>query len=174
VYGIVKQSRGYIDVASDLGQGTRFAVYLPRVGGPETEAPTPEKAIIPTASRDTILVVEDEDSIRRLIATILQDHGYRVMVATDGVEALQTLESMKERCDLVITDVMMPRITSSVFVEELRALRPQTHILYMSGYARETLQANGVEDDAPFLQKPFLPNTLLEKVHELLQTHSTR
>ncbi len=171
VYGIVKQSRGYIEVTSDLGRGSRFTVYLPRVGPAVLETPPPQKEPVQTVARGTILVVEDEDSIRKLVATILQDFGYRVVTAGDGVEALQNLQTLKGRCDLVVTDVIMPRMKSSVFVQGIKAMQPEAKVLYMSGYAGETLQANGVGDDVPFLQKPFLPNTLLEKIGELLPTN---
>ncbi len=174
VYGIVKQSQGYIDVTSEVGRGSRFTVYLPRVGPAVPEAPPLQKEPLQTAAKETILVVEDEDSIRKLVATILQDYGYRVVTAGDGVEALQNLQTLKGRCDLVITDVIMPRMKSTAFVEGIKAMRPETKVLYMSGYAGDTLQANGVKDDVPFLQKPFLPNTLLEKVGELLPAGSSR
>jgi signal transduction histidine kinase len=171
VYGIVKQSQGYIEVTSDLGRGSRFTVYLPQVGSAVLETLPAQKEPAQTVARGTILVVEDEESIRKLVATILQDFGYRVITAGDGVEALQNLQTLKGRCDLVVTDVIMPRMKSSAFVEGVRAMRPEAKVLYMSGYASETLQANGVGNDVPFLQKPFLPNTLLEKIGELLPTN---
>jgi DNA-binding NtrC family response regulator len=122
--------------------------------------------------KDTILVVEDEESVQTLMATILQDQGYHVITARDGSEALQRLQLLKGRCSLVITNVIVPRMKTTVFVEGLNAMRPEARVLYMSGYAGDTLQASGVSEGAPFLQKPFLPTALIEKVKELLQTPS--
>ncbi|HEU4683347.1 MAG TPA: ATP-binding protein [Nitrospira sp.] len=169
VYGIVKQSRGYIEVSSEVGRGSRFTVYLPRVGQPAVEASPVKKEAVTTAARETILVVEDEESIRKLVATILQDQGYQVISAGDGIEALQRLQLLKGPCDLVIMDVIMPRMKCTAFIDGVKAMRPEARMLFMSGYAGETLLANGVNEDRPFLQKPFLPNTLIEQVHELLQ-----
>jgi len=169
-YGIVKQSQGYIEVTSEMGRGSRFCVYFPRVGQPVIEAPPQKKETHPATAQAMILVVEDEESIRKLVAAILQDQGYHVLSAIDGIEALQQLQTLKGRCDLIITDVIMPRMKSAAFVEGVKAMRPDTRVLYMSGYAGDTLQANGVAEGVPFLQKPFLPNTLIEKVHELLHT----
>lgn len=174
VYGIIKQSRGYIDVTSELGRGSRFTVYLPRVGQPVVESEAAPAGRLSTTPQDAILVVENEESIRRLITTILQDQGYHVLAAGDGVEALQSLQMLKGKCPLVITDVIMPRMKSTAFIEGVKAMRPETNVLYMSGYAGDTLQANGVNDEMPFLQKPFLPTTLVEKVRELLQIASPR
>jgi CheY-like chemotaxis protein len=172
VYGIIKQSQGYIEVTSELGQGARFTVYLPRVGHPTGGVTTPRTATESTVTQDTILVVEDDENIRKLITIILQGQGYHVLAASDGVEALRDLQTLKEKCHLVITDVIMPRMKSVTFVEGVRAMRPDTRVLYMSGYAGDTLQANGVNEDTPFLQKPFLQATLIEKVRELLKTPS--
>jgi CheY-like chemotaxis protein len=175
VYGIVKQSQGYIDVTSELGRGSRFTVYLPRVGQSAAVETSPvKKDADHPVTRETILVVEDEESIRKLVSTILQDQGYQVLSAGDGMEALQNLQMLKGKCDLVITDVIMPRMKCTSFVEGVKAMRPEARILFMSGYAGDTLQANGVGEDRPFLQKPFLPNTLIEQVHELLQVPAVR
>jgi signal transduction histidine kinase/CheY-like chemotaxis protein len=174
VYGIVKQSRGYIDVTSEPGKGSRFTVFLPGVGEPVVEANISRSDMETCVAHETILVVEDDEGIRRLIATILQDQGYSVLAAGDGIEALQKLQMCKGPCHLIIADVIMPRMKSSVFLEAVKAMRPETRVLHMSGYAGDTLQANGVTSDSPFLQKPFLPGTLIEKVRELLQVPASR
>jgi two-component system, cell cycle sensor histidine kinase and response regulator CckA len=170
VYGIVKQSRGYIDVISTLGSGSRFTVYLPRVAEPALTADPVQEEAKSVPPPETILVVEDDESIRKLIATILQDQGYQVLAAADGQEALQCLQRLKGKCPLVITDVMMPRMSSAALVEAVRALQPEAQVLYMSGYAGDTLLANGLVEGMPFLQKPFLPTTLIDKVQDLLRS----
>lgn len=169
VYGILKQSQGYIDVISQPGQGTRFTVYLPRVGQPVSTVPVIPTAMTPVTAKETVLLVEDDDSIRTLMATVLQDQGYHVLVAGDGIQALQQLQLHKGPCHLVVTDVIMPRMKSSVLVEGVKVMQPTARILYMSGYAGETLETSGIHDDTPFLQKPFLPSTLIEKVQEILK-----
>ena len=171
VYGILKQSQGYIDVISQPGQGTRFTVYLPRIGQPGAALPVVQTAMAPVAARETILLVEDDDSIRTLMATVLQDQGYHVLVAGDGIQALQQLQLHKGPCHLLVTDVIMPRMKSAVLVEGVKVMQPEARILYMSGYAGETLEASGIHEDTPFLQKPFLPSTLIEKVQELLKSN---
>lgn len=172
VYGILKQSQGYIDVTSQPGQGARFTVYLPRVEQSGEVIPVIQTALAPAAARETILLVEDDDSIRTLVATVLQDQGYHVLVAGDGVQALQQLQLHKGPCHLVVTDVIMPRMKSTVLVEGVNAMQPAARILYMSGYAGDTLEASGIHENTPFLQKPFLPTTLIEKVRELLKERS--
>ena len=169
VYGILKQSQGYIDVISQPGQGTRFTVYLPRVGQPVSTVPVIPTAMTPVTAKETVLLVEDDDSIRTLMATVLQDQGYHVLVAGDGIQALQQLQLHKGPCHLVVTDVIMPRMKSSVLVEGVKVMQPTARILYMSGYAGETLETSGIHEDTPFLQKPFLPSTLIEKVQEILK-----
>jgi CheY-like chemotaxis protein len=147
VYAIVKQSRGYIEVTSEPGRGSRFTVFLPRVGETSIAAQIPEVGTEASIPQDTILVVEDDEGIRKLITTILQDQGYNILAAGDGIEALQKLQMCKGPCHLVIADVIMPRMKGTAFIEAVQAMRPDARILYMSGYAGDTLQANGVTDN---------------------------
>lgn len=169
VYGILKQSQGYIDVTSQPGQGTRFTVYLPRISQPGAVTPLIQSTMASVAAKETILLAEDDDSIRTLMATILQDQGYHVLTAGDGIQALRQLQLHKGPCHLLVTDVIMPRMKSTTLVEGVKVMQPEARILYMSGYAGETLEASGIHADTPFLQKPFLPSTLIEKVQEILK-----
>jgi two-component system, cell cycle sensor histidine kinase and response regulator CckA len=128
----------------------------------------------PVTARETILLVEDDDCIRMLMAAVLQDQGSHVLIAGDGIQALQQLQLHKGPCHLLVTDVIMPRMKRTVLVEGVKAMRPEARTLYMSGYAGETLEASEIHEDAPFLQKPFLPTTLIEKVQEILQNTTLR
>src|SRR5215475_4037827 len=125
VYGIVKQSRGYLEVTSEPGRGSRFIVYLPRVEQPAGEAKTPQGDTKASVTEDTILVVEDDESIRQLITTILQDQGYHVLAAADGIKALQKLQLCKGPYHLVIADVIIPRMKDTTFIEAVKAMRPE-------------------------------------------------
>jgi two-component system cell cycle sensor histidine kinase/response regulator CckA len=174
VYGIVKQSRGYVEVSSKPSRGSRFTALFPRVvtQGKEIEAPP---AVEPQrVRRGTVLVVEDDEGIRNLIGKILTESGYLVIEASDGVEALKILQTFKGRCEMIIADVIMPRMTGAALVEAVQVLLPDIKVLFVSGYSGDTLAANGVGDEFAFLQKPFLPTALTEKVAELLSVPSGR
>lgn len=167
VYGIVKHSRGYIDVTSEPGIGSTFTVYLPRI------TQTLERALVKieapaTQRQHTILVVDQDDAVRALMVAVLEGQGYHVRTAGDNAEALARLRELQGPCHLVITDVLIPPTQSTSFVASLHATRPDTQVLYMSGYEQEILQANGVTKASPFLPKPFLPATLIGTVTALL------
>jgi signal transduction histidine kinase len=168
VYGIVKESRGYIDVTSQPGRGTRFTVMLPRVLRQIQEAESVTAPHLVPASRATVLLVEDDEGIRRLVEAVLRDQGYDVLAAADGVEALQMLQLRKGGCDLLITDVILPRMKAAVLAEGAKRMFPRIQVLYISGYAGDMLVSHGVDARAAYLQKPFLPQALIEKVAELL------
>jgi CheY-like chemotaxis protein len=168
VYGIVKQSRGYIEVTSRQGGGTRFTVLLPRVTKQAVELEQAPASQITVVNRASILLVEDDEGIRRLVTAILRDQGYEVLAAADGVEALQLLQLRKSGCDLLITDVILPRMKVAVLVQGAKTMVPQLKVMFISGYSGDMLPSQGLDSAAAYLQKPFLPQALIEKVADLL------
>ncbi len=172
VYGIVKESRGYIEVVSQPGRGTRFTVMWPRVLKPTAEVEATAPAPARPATCATVLLVEDDEGIRGLMTAVLRDQGYEVLAAGDGVEALQMLQLRKGGCDLLITDVILPRMKAAVLVQGAKAMFPRLKVLFISGYAGDMLTSHGVDAQAAYLQKPFLPQTLIDKVADMLLPQS--
>jgi PAS domain S-box-containing protein len=170
VYGIVKQSGGYVWVYSEPGQGTTFKIYLPRIaeaadGSPEA-APTSREVPVGT---ETVLVVEDDEAVRELTKEILQRSGYRVFDAGNPREAIQVASECGAAIDLLLTDVVMPESEGLPLFERLAKSRPALRVLYMSGYADEAVVRHGVlAAGTPFLQKPFTPHVLARKVRAVL------
>jgi two-component system cell cycle sensor histidine kinase/response regulator CckA len=169
VYGIVKQSGGYIWVDSEPDRGTAFAIFLPRTSGtPEPSAST-QPAARPTRGTETILLVEDEDTVRTLSHRALSTLGYSVLAALSGADALGVAERHPGPIDLVLTDVVMPELGGRELVRQLAAVRPGMKVLYISGYSDEAIAQHGVLDPGTaFLQKPFTPDRLASKVREVL------
>jgi len=169
VYGIVKQHDGLIDVDSEVGGGTTVNVYLPRVEGLPSEIEPAESRPVSGGS-ETILVVEDESEVRRIVVEVLTGLGYRVLEASDGLEALELLRGGAIRVDLVITDVIMPRMGGRELFEVAAALQWRPRFLFSSGYG-ETLVSGGVggSDRAAFIAKPYGIDDLARKVRELLE-----
>lgn len=169
VFGIVKQSGGYIWVHSELDVGTSFEVYLPRVDEEVTTKPKTGAHLRPRASREgeTILVVEDEASVRTLTRRILERGGYGVLDARHGAEGLNLSEQHSGTIDLVITDVVMPEMDGPDMIERINANRPHTKVLYMSGYTEEAVLKR-LDPETPFLHKPFTAKELSGKVREAL------
>jgi two-component system, cell cycle sensor histidine kinase and response regulator CckA len=169
VYGIVRQTDGYITVYSQLGCGTIFEIYIPRV----TEAPetTPAKPVRLPKGSETILLVDDEDGVRKLVSSILHNNGYTVIEARNGQEALAAYEKNAHKIDLVVTDVVMPQMNGFELGQQLEKKNPELQILYISGFRDSGATGDG-EPARPFLHKPFTPDVLLNKVRELLDTQA--
>ncbi|MBM4319695.1 MAG: response regulator, partial [Deltaproteobacteria bacterium] len=173
VYGIVKQSGGYIWVYSEPGRGTTFKVYLPRVDAPAAEARRRAVSAMPTGS-ETVLVVEDEDAVRRLAERILRSAGYEVLSAASGGDALVLCEKHGGGVDLLLTDVVMPQMSGRELAERLSKLCPRLKVLYMSGYTDNAIVHHGVLDPGTrFLGKPFAAAELTRKVREVLDEGNT-
>jgi two-component system cell cycle sensor histidine kinase/response regulator CckA len=169
LYGIVKQSAGSVWVYSELGKGTTFKIFLPRAEGDVAIAAVPAVVTRADAICETILLVEDEESLRRLARTILPVLGYHVLEAKDGAEGVQIAADYPGTIDLVLTDVVMPGVGGSELVRRIRAVRPDISVLYMSGYTDDAIVRHGVlEDGVSFLQKPFTSASLGDKLRGIL------
>ncbi len=168
VYGIVTQTGGHIAVTSEPGKGTTFRLYFPRVAEP-VAVPNPARAAAQARGTETILVVEDEAAVRRLVHRILSGAGYTVRVAETRGEALYAVEEGDGAVDLLLTDVVMPSVSGPDLAEELRGRRPELKVLYMSGYTEKLTVGQGtIGQGAPFIGKPFNTEELTRKVREVL------
>jgi DNA-binding response OmpR family regulator len=167
----VKQSGGYIWVYSEPGRGTTFKIYLPRV---EAEAePLAPRSEPPASLRgsETVLLVEDEDPVRNLTRKVLEAHGYAVLPAAGGQEALRLASEYDGPIHLLLTDVVMPNMSGRDLARRLASVREETKVLYVSGYTDNTIVHHGVlEPGIAFLQKPFTPEALARKLREVLST----
>jgi len=166
VYGIVRQSGGYVFCESVPDRGTTFTIFLPAADGAGSRPDTGETAAGARGS-GTILLVEDEDAVRNFIRAGLEKNGYGVLEACDGSEALERLGRAEEEVHLLITDVVMPRMSGGELARRVRAERPRTRILFITGYAEDMLVPDGWEGEAAFLQKPFTIALLLSRIQEL-------
>ncbi len=168
VHGIVHQSGGFVEVESAVDAGTCFKVYLPRLAATESDDVLPSQAYAPRGT-ETILLVEDEDAVRRFTALALRGSGYTVLTAEDGEEALRVATSYTGPIHLLVTDVVMPRLGGRQLAERLRASHPEARVLYVSGYTDDAVIRHGVhEAGANFLHKPFAPSELARKVRAVL------
>jgi len=175
VYGIVKQSGGYIWVYSEVGRGTVFKIYLPRAPGSAEARQQGEVQQTLFGGVETVLVAEDDPAVRALVCGALASRGYTVQEARDGREALAAARGYKGPIHLLLTDVVLPHMSGRRLAERLRAERPESRLLYMSGYTDDAVVSHGVSaGKVPFLQKPFSASALSRKVREVLDQPSPR
>jgi CheY-like chemotaxis protein len=169
VYGIIKQSGGHIAVYSEPNRGSTFKIYLPSTeekAAPSSSYPRPK--FLPRG-KGTVLLVEDEDMVRTLSSQVLQEHGYTVLEAWHGKEALALSERDLSAVQLTVTDVVMPEMDGRDLAKRLLSRKPDMKVLYVSGYTAKAIVRNGIlEPDTIFLEKPFTPEGLVRKVHEML------
>ena len=171
VYGIIKQHNGYINCYSELGKGTSFKIYLPLFESmPVSKTVTEGAAVaLPTGGTETILVAEDEDSVRRLMKEVLEEDGYRVIEAADGEEAVSKFIENKDRIDLLLLDIIMPKMNGREAYERIKKIKPDIKLLMASGYPVDFISQKGIiEEGLNFIVKPMSPTKLLKKVREVL------
>jgi two-component system, cell cycle sensor histidine kinase and response regulator CckA len=168
-YGIVQQSRGNIWVYSEVGQGTAIKIYLPFCLQALAEKANDVVEVGSTAGTETIMVVEDEESVHSLIRLALASAGYKVLDMEDPESALAACAKYEGPIHLLLTDVVMPKMSGPVVAQKVAALRPGVKVLYMSGYTDDAIVHHGVlAEGMPFIQKPFSPLTLRKKIREVL------
>lgn len=169
VYGIVKQSGGYVWVYSEPQRGTTFKIYLPRVEEKLDNLTSPEEMGDFPKGEETLLLVEDEEALRNLTAKVLRDQGYTVLEAANGDEAIKLARNFPQRIHLLVTDLVMPQMGGKELVEQFKRLHPDCRVLFISGYTDEVMTDQGLlGHGALFLQKPFSPFEFLRKIREVL------
>jgi len=175
VYGIVKQSGGYIWVYSEPARGSTFKVYLPRVDGASEEAASTTPLPLGVRGTETILLVEDEEAVRELIRTVLTQHGYDVLAASDPQQAEEIVADTQREIHMLLTDVVMPGMSGRQLAARVTARRPGIRVLFMSGYTDNVITNGGMlEKGLAFLQKPFTPATLMDRVRGVLNQAPAR
>lgn len=174
VFGIVKQSGGSVEVYSEQGRGTSVKVYLPRIDQPVSlDAQVSRRK--PGRGTETVLLVEDDEMVRTLVRETLERNGYRILDAPGPLEARRISDLHKEPIQLLITDVVMPKVSGRELAQQLIARRPSMKVLYMSGYTDNAIVNSGIlKKEVAFIQKPFTPTALAEKVRDVLEGDGSR
>ncbi|MGE5569708.1 MAG: ATP-binding protein [Rhodospirillales bacterium] len=170
VYGIVRQSGGWIHVSSELGKGTVFDIYLPRLDAAVLETAAPKNSAENLRGSECVLVVEDQEEVRKLAVEVLKSYGYSVLEAEQGEDALKVAARHQGSIHLILSDVIMPGMTGHELAARIAPFRPDAKVLYMSGYSRDVIGRGGVLDSkTPCVPKPFAPEQLARKVREMLE-----
>jgi len=167
-HGIVKQLSGHMEVYSEPGQGAMFRIHLPSQGGPADPRPVASSAPVSSDGTETVLIVEDEPSVRRLVVLCLRARGYKVLEAANGADAIRVVIRMGNVIDLIVSDVMMPGMSGPALIRELSGLAPRARALLMSGHADSAVLDEASERRHAFLAKPYTPERLARKVREVL------
>jgi CheY-like chemotaxis protein len=169
VYGIVKQSGGYIWVYSEVGKGTTFKIYLPQAIEEANELQSHLQSVAVPKGAETVLLVEDDSQVSKFAAQVLGELGYSVIIASNGNEALEAASKAGREIKLVLTDVVMPEKGGKQLADELRLIKPNTKVLFMSGYTEDAIVHHGILNPGiTFLHKPFTPGELARKVRQVL------
>ena len=175
VYGIIKNHNGYVNVDSEVGRGTQFKILLPIARTVTAENKKKQESPLFKGGTETVLIAEDDPGIRDLITTILTEHGYNVISAADGEEAISQFRNNKEKVALVMLDGIMPKKSGKEVFHEIKILQPEVKVIFMSGYSENMLDfAEVKEKGVHFLQKPVLPSNILRKVREVLDQENVK
>jgi PAS domain S-box-containing protein len=175
VYGIVKQSHGWIMLYSEIGKGTSFKIYLPRISSGLPEQPGAATDATRLRGRETLLVVEDQEEVRAYAVSVLESYGYTVLDAPDGANALAVAEHHSGPIHLLLTDVVLPGMNGRQLADRLTVIRPEMKVLYTSGYTQDVIAHRGVLDrDVAYLPKPYSPEALAERIRSVLGMAANR
>lgn len=170
VFGVVKQNQGHIYVYSELGMGTAFKIYFPRYHQPIKEQVINAECKKGRASNgESVLLVEDEADLRLIVQATLKKAGFKVQSACHGAEALEVFKACPDAFDIVLSDVIMPKMSGKEMITKMREINPQVPVLFMSGYTQQSINQNGsIDEGYSFIQKPFMPKVLLGKLNDVL------
>jgi CheY-like chemotaxis protein len=168
-YGIIKQHNGYINVYSEPERGTTFRIYLPAIKSTEEVIVEIAAEPLPSRGNETILVAEDDSALRKLFSTVLQTHGYKVILAEDGEEAIRKFMDNKDKIQLVMLDMIMPKISGKEAYDIIKIMRPDMKTLFSSGYTADRIDKDSMlKEGFDFIMKPASPKDLLRKIREVL------